>query len=731
MSGRRLIALWSLWLVSTVGAAEVKIFRSESREAALAGTREGLSVSPDGTLALARSLERLASIDEPFVFAAAGHRRGWVVGTGNSGKVLQIDRDGEVSELLAADEPEVFAVWADDDGTALAGTSPQGAVYRIRDGESEVLFKAEENYIWDLERDGQGRLLVATGLRGRLYRVDEQGNAEVLYESPDSHVRAIAVQPDGGILLGTAGQGLIVRLAPDGTAETLHDASHPEVLSVVTTPGGKAYAALLASEASFVDLSSSSSKSEEANEDSSSGSATVVESSADTVGTRSSSFSGPRSIILEISSEGDVEQLIEFQSETVHALLWQDDELWIGTGQEGKLYRWRERQLIQETMLEERQIVALVAGPAGAAAVTSNAAAIYGFGSGEVGSGTFTSSVLDSSQVARFGSFRWQGRLPQGAKVGLSFRSGMSATPDATWTDWTGGGKATCLDCGGDFGRGQEVGLGGLAHGRYVQWRARLERGASEGPELDSSELTYRQENLAPKVESLEVLDPGEILVPTSFNPQSQTFEPWSPNRDGIFTTLRFDKPKNGDGRTKSLWKKGYRTLRWSAKDGNEDELWFQLEFRRDDTADEWLPMAKEIKESRYGFDATVLPDGIYRFRLTASDGRQRLATEALADTKVSDSVVVDHTPPELASMTRRSGALELELVDELSPLRRIALSVDASPWRSLPVADGLLDGRRERLKIEVPEGAQLVLLRVGDAAHNVVTFNLSAENNE
>ncbi len=735
VSGRLVIALWSVLLASGLDAAEVKIFRTESQEAVLAGKLEGLSVAPDGTVALARQLERVATIDEPFVFAAAGHPDGWVVGTGNSGKVLHIDRGGEVSELYAADEPEVFAVWADADGSVLAGTSPQGKVYRVQDGEVETLFKAEDNYIWDLARDAKGRLLVATGLKGRLYRIDSKGKAEVLFESRDSHVRSIAVLPSGDILLGTAGQGLIVRLGADGAAETLHDAAHPEVLSVVAATGGAAYAAVLASEASLVDLAASSSSSNSAKdasgEDDSSGTATVVDPNQDTVGSRSSSFSSPRSVILEISPSGKVEQVASFQSETVHALLWRDDELWIGTGQEGKLYRWSDRQLIQETMLEERQIASLVSGPAGAAVVTANASALYHFDDVAEAAGSYVSSVLDSSQVARFGSFLWQGKLPRGAKVELDFRSGMSATPDATWTDWIHGGEPRCTDCEKGEGRGQEVALGEIPHGRYVQWQARLERGSGDGPRLKSAELTYRQENLAPKIETLEVLDPGEILVPTSFNPQNQTFEPWSPNRDGIFTTLRLEKPKNGDGRSKSLWKKGYRTLRWTAKDDNEDELWYRLEFRLAETGNDWLPMAEELTDSNYGFDATVLPDGVYHFRLIASDAQARLPEEVLTDEKLSAEVVIDHTPPALVSRDRRGATLELELADALSPMRSAMVSSDATKWRPVRAADGLLDGRRERLEIEAPKGARLLLLRVSDAAHNVVTFNLLGSNHE
>ena len=723
MSGRCLFVLWSVWTVAA-GAAEVKIFRTDSREAVVQGTLEGLSVDPLGVVELARRLERLSAIDEPFVFSAAAHPDGWVVGTGNGGKILKVDRQGVATELGVVAEAEIFAVRVDDDGTVLAASSPSGKVYRVTTGGAEVVFESEDHYIWDLARDAKGRLLVATGLKGRLFRVDAKGEIETLYQSPDSHVRSIAVLDDGTILLGTAGHGLLVRLGPDGVATTLHDAAHPEVLDIAVAPSGHAYAAFLASEASFVDLSANGSNEQKEGEDGEA-SVTVVVEGQDTVGSRSSSFSGPRSIVLEIAPDGKVEEVARFQSETVHSLLWHDGELWIGTGQEGKLYRLFEERLILEATLEDRQIASLVAGPAGAAAITANASALYRLHTEAEAEGTYTSSVLDTTQVARFGSFLWQGELPSGAGVEVAFRSGMSATPDATWTPWYEAGAVGCMGCGD----GRDTGLARVAHGRYVQWQAKLTRGRKgQGPRLESAELSYRQENLKPKIEKLEVLEPGQILVPSSFNPQNQTFEPWSPNREGIFTTLRVEQPEDADGRHKTLWKKGYRTLKWSAKDDNADPLRYRLDFRPEAEADGWLEMVEDIDKTHYSFDATALPDGVYRFRLTASDSAERLDTEALTDDKVSESVVIDNSPPELESLTRGGSRITVKLRDALSPMRDTAVSIDAGDWRSWSAADGLLDGRRETLHIDVPTGTRMLLLRVSDAAHNVITFDLLAD---
>ena len=114
---------------------QVKIFQARSQTAFLAGTLDGVSVDALGRMQLAPKVDRVASVAEPFLLSAAVHPDGWVVGTGNAGKVLKIDRKGGVTELFTAPEPEIFAVWSDPDGTVYAGTSPNGKVYRIPPGQ--------------------------------------------------------------------------------------------------------------------------------------------------------------------------------------------------------------------------------------------------------------------------------------------------------------------------------------------------------------------------------------------------------------------------------------------------------------------------------------------------------------------------------------------------------------------------------------------------------------------
>jgi hypothetical protein len=739
--------LFQLGAAQPALATQVRIFETQSQAGFLAGTLEGVSVDSLGRMALAPRAERVTSLSEPFLLSAAAGSDGWVVGTGNAGKVLWIDRKGKATELLAAAEPEVFAVWVDPDGTVFAGTSPNGKVYRIARGKdgawkSEVFFAPGETYIWALARAADGSLLVGTGTQGKLFKVASSGKGNVLYDSDDTHIRALAVLPGGDVLAGTAGEGLILRIGRDGQARTLHDADEPEVVALAVAPDGTFYAGVVSSEASLVDLS----KDPQAAAQPGAPTVTVTvigegEGPAAT-GTRKPGAAGPRSQVLSVSPAGVVESLWSFPEDTVYDLLWQNGRLWVATGLEGKLYRWADTQMLLEKDVDERQIVAVLPGEPGPAFATTNAAAFYRITAGTETSGTYTSAALDAGQVARFGTFRWRGEAPGKGALRVSFRSGVSAEPDRTWSSWTAP-EAVEPDA--------ELSLNDLPRGRYVQWRAELRAdpkgNENSSPRLWGAELSYRQENLKPRIDQLAVLEPGQILVPSNFNPSNQVYEPAHPNREGIFTSIgrSADDDGGGGGRTKPLWKQGFRTLRWAAADPNEDQLVYDLAFRPADEKsfaqageEGWLTMADELQDDWYSFDATVLPDGIYRFRLRASDSLANDPESSLGVERISDPVVVDHAPPELGDVRRDGGRLRVTVRDAASPLREAVYSVDAREWKPVKAADGLLDGRTETLLIEPGEamkddaekGAKtegsLILLRVTDASFNVTTFNLS-----
>ena len=735
-------------LPTIVSASKVEAFRLASAGDFLSGTFDGVSVGPLGTLRLARALDKVASIEEPFLFSAAVDGDGWVVGTGSQGRVLRVAGDGSVTELFATAEPEVFALLVERDAI-YAAASPEAKVYRYdRDsGEATVIFDPGAQYVWALAREGNrsgGRLLVATGTEGKLFAFDERNDsASLLYDSGDVHVRSMLVR-DQDVLIGTVGEGRILSLSPQTASErstapaddaavaewvgrTLFDALQPEITSLTAGPDGVVFAAAVASEASLAQLAPQNGD----NANNQNG------ATPPPVGTRPAGFEGARSVVLEIAVDGSVSPRGEFAKETVYSLLWEaraaDAEggvLWVATGQEGKLFRSRGDEMVLERDLDELQIVQLLPGTQGTTLATTNAASLYRTSARDQAEGTYLSKVLDAKHPARFGTLHVEGRASGNAGLSFAMRSGLSAFPDDTWSPWIElGGLTTAAGV-------PDLSLDSVPRGRYSQLRVTFDRGAAS-PELQVVELTYLQENQRPKITELRVLDPGVILVQGSFNPSNQVFEPPSPNRDGFFNSL--DEPAtDSKGRPKQLWKLGYRTVQWKAEDPNKDTLRYHLSVRPEGSGERWYSIGRDIEKSSWGFDTTVLPDGLYRVRVEAHDGESNIeGAEATAE-RTSGLVVIDNTAPQIGS---RSGR-RIEVRDALSPLRRVEISRNASPWVAVEPVDGLTDSRRETYDLDAALRAldaaderagrsrndgdsALLLLRISDVAYNHRTVTL------
>ena len=775
-----------------IGASSVRIHQINTQPGFVAGTFAGVRVDARGVLTLAPDVETVAQVAEPFAFAVAMLPDGWAVGTGGDGRVLKVSRGGVVSVLFDAPESNVFALWAESDGTLFVGTSPSGRVYRVRGGEATPFFDPQETYIWALARGPDGTLWVATGTEGRLYRVDAAGKGAVAYDADEPHLRSLLTQANGDLLIGTAGQGLLLRRFADGTIRTLHDSALSEVVAIAEAPGGAIFAAVLASEASFVDLSAPrpSADSPQGGDAIGEPPSTVAvaaegEQEPPAAGSRPPGARGPRSELIAISAAGLVEPVWSSQDETVFALAWLGNRLYVGTGGEGRLYSVQGAQgadlasdglalppvppltVAIEHDFDQRQVVGLA--PAGTGGVggdkgvrgiqkgnasdaarsalpvvlTTNAAALYRLSERSSASGTYTSATLDAGQLARYGVFRWAGETPPGTHVRIRFRTGSSATPDGSWSLWGAPGEGVAS------GNGWEVPIPAIGNGRFLQWQVEMIGAEGRSPRLFAAEASYRQVNQRPRIERFGVLDPGQILAPTNFNPVDQVYEPASPNKDGIFTTLQ-PAGATGDARFKQLWKRGQRTLRWRGSDPNGDELRYRLEVRADaggvggrgdigdigekgDSGDvvdgDWIPMVDDLSEDHFGFDATMLPDGRYRFRLEASDRHGNSPEEALTAEQECEPVVIDHTPPERRPAVRGKDGWRVDVSDVWNPLREAMVSIDAGEWRPVSAADGLLDGQRETLLLgEISAPARLVLLRLADAALNYETFDLTSE---
>jgi hypothetical protein len=265
---------------------------------------------------------------------------------------------------------------------------------------------------------------------------------------------------------------------------------------------------------------------------------------------------------------------------------------------------------------------------------------------------------------------------------------------------------------------------------RYLQWRAVL-TGKNEGPVLTSITAAYLQRNLRPTVRSITVHPPG-IVFQKPFGtgePDLAGFEDQTtPERKLTSAAL---SGQSGSGGSPSLgrrtYQKGLQTLVWKADDENEDELSFDVLYRREGEVG-WKVLRRALSESILVWDTTTMPTGTYFVKIVASDLPSNSAATALTGELESVALEIDNTPPAIViqSVKFDSGrtTLVFDVKDDHSPIQRTEFSLDGQRWRSIFPTDGIADSKNEHyeLSLEGELGDRGLILRASDSMNNVAT---------
>ncbi len=702
----------------------------------IAGRLTGLSITRDGKLTLAPRLKTVFDSGQPVIWSVAAAPDGTLyIGTGHRGRVFRIENSGQASLIWTAEQPEVFALAVDAKGAVYAATSPGGRIYRIEKGKVTEHFATGAKYVWSLAFAPDGALYAGTGDQGRVYRITEAGKGEVYYETGQSHVTSLAVDAQGRLLAGTEPNGIIYRIAGKDKALVLYDANLPEVRTLVPAADGTVYAALLGGSMSRRALggvqstpgvpgsvsvgTATATVTVEASETQSGidikprpeagkpqPAQPVVAGAAATVDT-----SGvEKAAIYRINPDNTVETLWSSKEENVYDLLVRGDDLVFATDGQGRIYRLgkdRRASLIAQT--NEGEAIRLVAAVNGILAATGDLGKLYRLEEGPGANGTFESPVHDSNTVARWGRLSWRGDTPDGARLVLRTRSGNSARPDKTWSEWS----APLADASGSPIPSPNA--------RFVQWQAELSGPAS----LEGVTLAYLPQNTPPVVRTIAVT--AQLSSTAAAARAAAQTQPTASYTVTVTDTPDAAQPPSAGTPTQPVTRPAAEQLQiaWQADDPDGDRLAYSLYFRGEDER-EWKLLKSNLAENSYSIDADSLADGRYYFRVVASDAPANPPSTARTAELVSAPTLIDHTPPVVtAGAPTRSGSrieIQIDAVDAASPVRRAEYSLDAGPWIPMEPAEGILDSRREHfvLKLDgIAPGEHVVVVRALDSANN------------
>ena len=376
-------------------------------------------------------------------------------------------------------------------------------------------------------------------------------------------------------------------------------------------------------------------------------------------------------------------------------ILEQNGKLLVATGNDGQVLTVdpKTEETASLVDIDSEQVPAMIRAPAGGVLLgTANPAKIVQLDNQLADTGQFTSPVQDASQVTQWGSLNLTGDLPADTSVSVETRSGNVKDPEkAAWANWSAAERfEPAPHLTSIHPRPMKI---QSPPARFFQYRLTLDGLDQVTPTVRHVEVTYVTPNLRPRITSLKATyakpsgqDDGDAIPPTIIN------------------------------------------IEWEATDPNEDPLIYELEYQPAGSS-KYLSMAKAVKYTSYEWQTRRVPDGLYVIRLSAHDRRHNPPDMALSNSRRSNPVLVDNTPPSLNDLQTTVGDTSVTISglaqDQYSQIHVLAHAVDsADEFEPLLPLDLIFDSTQERWQVKIDDlevGPHVVTIRAQDARGNTV----------
>ncbi|MBM3760023.1 MAG: WD40 repeat domain-containing protein [Acidobacteria bacterium] len=681
------------------------------------GKLKGVSLSREGVLQPGPAIGISLPLGEVSLWSMTSTSDGTVyLGTGPKGRIYRRKPNAKSLELAATlPEPHVFALSASPNGEIFAAGSPGGNVYRITAEGPKLYGQTGAKFLWSLAVNREG--VFAGADDGRIFRLSPTVS-EVYYETGQSNVTALAFDSKGSLLAGSDPNGILYRIPAKGKAQVLFDAPFTEIRTVTPLSEGQIL---------FLAMGGAAAKRTENLAQPASGAATsgvpqvtttitVTEEAqagidlkpkatppaqapqAAPAATAATTMDVPgldRSAVYRLNTDLTVDSLYVTKEESLYDLAEREGKLYLSSDRMGRIYRLEEDRsatLLLET--GESEIGRLVATSTGWLAAVTTSPKLLEVSASAAPPYEYESPVHEASNIALWGALQ----LNASGELRIETRSGNSAKPDATWSEWQPL-KGTNLQS---------------PAARYAQWRMKADRDFK----LRSATLNYLPRNQPPILKSVTAV---LAMVPSNAPKPQAAVAASSTYTLTITDTGEASSSSAGTASLLATRPAGRQLmLSWVAEDSDSDTLQYSLHFRAEDET-EWKLLKNELTETNHSLDADTLADGRYLFRVTASDTLSNSSQTSKSASFTSVPVLLDQTPPKLDAAVRE-GNLIIECSDAASSIRRIEYSINAGRWIVVDAEDGIFDSREEKARtaIMLPPGEGIVTVRAFDAALNV-----------
>ena len=643
---------------ASVAAVTTQSFVLDSADAFFAGELEGTAVHSDGSVRAGAVTTRTGLENVPLAYSVAQRGSAMFIGTGTNGVVYRFD--GKNAKVFAnTGELLVSSLAFGRDDALYAGTLPSGHIYRI-DARS-----------------------------GKTKRFSSPAGAK--------HIWALHYDKKRGQLIaGTGPEGKVFAVDSIGRAKLLHKAEASHIMTLAGDGKGTIYAgtsddALVlrilpnnrtevvhdfpGNEVTALDYHDGK-LAVTANTFKAAPGSQFKPSAAGKPATPARPATRPRpgsGELWRVDADGRAEMLVSRKDTHFTAVQWGNDgAIYAGGGHEGRILRVEADASYSIWVdIEERQVLALDLRSKNPSFVTGDSAAIYRVQSGTRRGAVWTSKALDARFASKWGRLTWRGR----GRIVFQTRSGNTQEPGDTWSGWSKDLK--------------QPGAVASPPGRFIQVRAKLPK--DDSAVLRAVELFYLPQNQRARVSDVK-----------GSRPPAKRGEP--PRQPPLPTTLL--------------------NLTWKVDNPDRDPLRYRIGYREEGQA-VWRDMFGEdvvLIEPKYTWDTGSIPDGYYVVRVQVSDEEANPDGLTLQSDAASEPIRVDNHPPRIEQLKVHKGRVKGRVVDELGPIARIQMSIDAGTWRDVFPTDSLLDSPSESFDVslgDLSNSAHIVAVRAFDASGN------------
>ena len=316
------------------------------------------------------------------------------------------------------------------------------------------------------------------------------------------------------------------------------------------------------------------------------------------------------------------------------------------------------------------------------------------------GASYYESPVINAGGLSKAGPIR----AAADGKGRVFLRAGNREKPDDSWSAWSAGPDHSAFP-----------------PSRFFQWK--YEAG-SAGDGLRGVTVALRPLNRPPVIGEAKIHPPCEIYVKGVSQLGDRLVQDIH-EKDRPFPEIGVSRP--AEAGTQTYYLHGFRMVSFTVSDPDGDDTRSRIEVVPQGGGKP-VVIGENIRDSFFAFDARMLPDGLYRLTVTASDYPGNEAREALTGERVLPCFEIDNTPP-LVEMTGISSDTLKFRVSDNTGINAARVSRDGERWDPVESDTGTFAAPSDTYTVKIMPGDNWIVFQAADSYGNVSTKAWIAKN--